>query len=65
MAITEGIACFTFVYYENGYDLDAQNIRLIINADSANVRPMPAALPVTDLVGADVLVYVGSDLYPR
>jgi cytoskeletal protein RodZ len=54
----------TFVYYGQGYDLDAQNVRLIINADSRNVLPMPETLPIDDLSDANVLVHVGSDLFP-
>jgi hypothetical protein len=54
----------TFVYYGEGYDLDAQNVRLIINADSNNVLPMPETLPIDDLSDANVLVHVGSDLFP-
>ena len=54
----------TFVYYGAGYDLDAQNVRLIINADRNNVLPMPETLPIDDLSDANVLVHVGSDLFP-
>ena len=54
----------TFVYYGQGYDLDAQNVRLIINADSSNVLPFPEILPIDDLSDANVLVHVGADLFP-
>ncbi|MBG01153.1 MAG: hypothetical protein CL470_02670 [Acidimicrobiaceae bacterium] len=63
-ATSEEVPEFSFVYYANGYELDARNVGLIINADSANVIPMPAALPVTDLAEANILVLLGSDLYP-
>ena len=53
----------TLIYYGQGYDLDAQNIRLIINANRNNVFPMPEILPVEDLVDANVLVHVGADLF--
>ena len=63
-ATSEEVPEFSFVYYANGYELDARNVGLIINVDSANVIPMPAALPVTDLEEANILVLLGSDLYP-
>jgi len=63
-ATTEEVPEFSFVYYANGYELDARNVGLIIGADSANILPMPAALPVTDLAEANILVLLGSDLYP-
>ena len=63
-AITEESPEFSFVYYANGYELDARNVGLIIGVDSANVLPMPAALPVADLAQANVLVLLGADLYP-
>ncbi len=63
-ATTEEIPDSSFVYYANGYELDARNVGLIINVDSANVIPMPAVLPVADLAEANVLVLLGSDLYP-
>ncbi len=61
VATTEEVPNSSFVYYANGYELDAKNIGLIINVDSANVLPMPAALPVADLAEANVLVLLGSD----
>ena len=64
VARTEEVPNSSFVYYANGYELDAINIGLIINVDSANVLPMPAVLPVADLAEANVLVLLGSDLYP-
>ena len=63
-ASTEEVPDFSFVYYANGYELDARNVGLIIGVDSANVLPMPAALPVADLAEANVLILLGSDLYP-
>ena len=63
-ATTEEVPDFSFVYYANGYELDARNVGLIIGVDSANVLPMPAALPVADLAEANVLILLGSDLYP-
>jgi len=63
-ATTEEVPEFSFVYYANGYELDARNVGLIIGADSANILPIPAALPVTDLAEANILILLGSDLYP-
>ena len=63
-ATTEEAPEFSFVYYANGYELDARNVGLIIGADSANILPIPAALPVTDLAEANILILLGSDLYP-
>ncbi|MDG2300875.1 MAG: LytR C-terminal domain-containing protein [Acidimicrobiales bacterium] len=63
-AATEEVPEFSFVYYANGYELDARNVGLIIGADSANILPIPAALPVTDLAEANILILLGSDLYP-
>ena len=63
-ATTEEVPEFSFVYYANGYELDARNVGLIIGADSANILPIPAALPVADLVEANILILLGSDLYP-
>ena len=63
-ASTEEVPDFSFVYYANGYELEARNVGLIIGVDSANVLPMPAALPVADLAEANVLILLGSDLYP-
>ena len=54
----------TMIYYSQGYDLDAQNVRLIINGDSSNVLPLPETLPIDDLSDANVLVHVGADLFP-
>ena len=61
VATTEEVPDSSFVYFANGYELDARNIGLIINVDSANVLPMPAVLPVADLAEANVLVLLGSD----
>ncbi len=63
-ATTEEVPEFSFVYYANGYELDARNVGLIIGADSANILPIPAALPVADLAEANILILLGSDLYP-
>ena len=63
-AATEEVPDFSFVYFANGYELDARNVGLIIGVDSANVLPLPAALPVADLAEANVLILLGSDLYP-
>ena len=60
----EEVLLETFIYYAQGYDLDAQNVRLIINADSSNVLPLPEILPIDDLSDANVLVHVGADLFP-
>ena len=63
-ATTEEVPEFSFVYYANGYELDARNVGLIIGADSANILPIPADLPVADLAEANILILLGSDLYP-
>ena len=60
----EEVLLETFIYYSQGYDLDAQNVRLIINGDSSNVLPLPEILPIDDLSDANVLVHVGADLFP-
>lgn len=60
----EEVLLETFIYYGQGYDLDAQRVRLIINSDKNNVLPMPEILPIDDLSDANVLVHVGSDLFP-
>ena len=60
----EEVLLETFIYYAQGYDLDAQNVRLIINGDSSNVLPLPETLPIDDLSDANVLVHVGADLFP-
>jgi cytoskeletal protein RodZ len=62
---SEEVPAESFVYFANGYELDARNISVIINVSRDNVIPMPAALPVTDLSEANVLVLLGSDLYPE
>ena len=54
----------TYVYYSQGYELDARKVQMIINADSDYVLPMPAELPIEDLLDANVLVHVGADLFP-
>ena len=60
----EEVLLETFIYYAQGYDLDAQNVRLIINGDSSNVLPLPETLPIDDLSDANLLVHVGADLFP-
>tara|TARA_X000000368_G_C22912470_1_gene659262 strand:+ start:437 stop:1015 length:579 start_codon:yes stop_codon:yes gene_type:complete len=60
----EEVLLETFIYYGQGYDLDAQRVRLIINSDKNNVLPLPEILPIDDLSDANVLVHVGSDLFP-
>ena len=62
--LSEEVLLETFIYYSQGYDLDAQNVRLIINGDSSNVLPLPEILPIDDLSDANVLVHVGADLFP-
>lgn len=62
--LSEEVLLETYIYYSQGYDLDAQNVRLIINADSSNVLPLPETLPIDDLSDANVLVHVGADLFP-
>ncbi len=64
VATTGEVSDSSFVYYANGYELDARNVGLIIGVDSANVLPMPVVLPVADLSEANVLVLLGSDLFP-
>ncbi len=52
----------TIVYYAAGYDVDARRIAALLGlTPAAPVAPMPSALPVTNLVGANVLVLVGPD----
>ena len=60
----EEVLLETFIYFGQGYDLDAQRVRLIINSDKNNVLPLPEILPIDDLSDANVLVHVGSDLFP-
>jgi len=61
---SEEVPTETVVYYANGYELDAINIAVIINVKN-NILAMPAVLPVTDLNEANILVLLGSDLYPE
>jgi cytoskeletal protein RodZ len=60
----ENILEKTYVYYSQGYELDALNIAIIINAKSEFVFPMPIEVPIDDLLDANVLVHVGADLFP-
>jgi len=62
---SEEVPIESFVYYVNGYELDARSVAMIINVPGQNVLPMPAALPITDLSEANILVLLGSDLYPE
>ena len=61
---SEEVIAITYVYYSQGYELDALNVALIINAKSESVFPMPLELPIDDLLDANVLVHVGADLFP-
>ena len=61
---SEEVIVITYVYYSQGYELDALNVALIINAKSESVLPMPLELPIDDLLDANVLVHVGADLFP-
>ena len=61
---SEEVIAITYVYYSQGYELDALNVALIINAKSESVLPMPLELPIDDLLDANVLVHVGADLFP-
>jgi hypothetical protein len=52
----------TIVYYAAGFDSDARKIAPLLNLNpAAPVAPMPTALPVSDLKGANILVLVGPD----
>jgi len=62
---SEEVSIESVVYFANGYEFDARNISIIINVEPENVLPMPAVLPVTDLSEANILVLLGSDLYPE
>jgi|TARA_B100000902_G_scaffold362625_1_gene381024 hypothetical protein len=62
--LDENILEKTYVYYSQGYELDALNISVIINAQPEDVLPMPIELPIDDLLDANVLVHVGADLFP-
>ncbi|MBU97893.1 MAG: hypothetical protein CL429_02245 [Acidimicrobiaceae bacterium] len=61
---SEEAIAITYVYYSQGYELDALNVALIINAKSESVLPIPLELPIDDLLDANVLVHVGADLFP-
>ena len=62
--LDENILEKTYVYYSQGYELDALNISVIINAQPEDVLPMPIELPIDDLLDANILVHVGADLFP-
>ena len=50
------------IYYAPGYELDARQIALTLNAAPGAVAPLPADPPVGDLLEAHVLVVLGPDL---
>ena len=52
----------TIVYYSVGFDADARKIAALLGmTPPPPVAPMPTALPVSDLKGANVLVHIGPD----
>ena len=51
----------TSIYYAPGYELDARQIAKTLNAAPEAVGPVPAEVPVDDLLEADVLVVIGLD----
>jgi hypothetical protein len=54
----------TMVYYEPGYEQEAQVLATTLSLPLANVSPMPtnkSAIPVSDTAGADILVIIGTD----
>ena len=54
----------TNVYYVAGYQNDAAAIAARIGAPAVSVLPLPAALPVKSVAGANVVVMLGGDLAP-
>jgi hypothetical protein len=50
------------VYFTAGYDREAAAIGQLLALPTTAVQPMPAAVPVADLKGANVLVVVGPEL---
>jgi hypothetical protein len=50
------------VLFVEGFEAEAQQVAVAINAPPASVQPMPAQPPVADLAGAQVLIMLGSDL---
>ncbi len=57
-------ATTSLVFYEPGSEAEAQKIAASLALPAGSVAPMPAAAPVTDLAGADVLVLIGLDKVP-
>lgn len=49
------------IYYAPGYELDARQIAKTLNAAPEAVGPIPAEVPVDDLLEADVVVIIGLD----
>ncbi|MCU1372842.1 MAG: hypothetical protein JWO68_128 [Actinomycetia bacterium] len=58
---TKATASASVVYYDPGYQADAQAIANTLNPKPA-VQPMPDVLPVADRAGAQVLVVIAADL---
>jgi hypothetical protein len=58
---TENPAAASNVYYQPGYQADAQAIAGLLSP-KPGVLPMPTPAPVKDLQGANVLVVVAADL---
>lgn len=57
-----GAATATSVYYGPGYELDARQLAQSLNAPPTAVEPLPAEVPVDDLLEADVVIILGPDL---
>lgn len=57
-------AATTLVFYVPGSEAEAQAIAASLSLTAGSVAPMPAAAPVADLAGADVLVLLGLDQVP-
>ena len=57
-----GAATATAVYYGPGYELDARQLAQSLNAPPTAVEPLPAEVPVDDLLEADVVIILGPDL---
>jgi len=58
---TKTPASASVVYYAAGYQADATAVARLLTPQPA-VQALPAALPVADLAGANVLVIVAADL---
>jgi hypothetical protein len=58
---TKAAASASVVYYDPGYQADAQAIANTLNPKPA-VQPMPDVLPVADRAGAQILVVIAADL---